>query len=133
MKKMIKFSCIILSIISLMMVSGCSNNAGLTGGALTKVIETGDLKEVEIEMFNFGFKQTGDNMVAGDTVKLTVKSTSGTHGINIPELGIRVDPLRAGETKTIEFVATKSGSFDYYCNIMCGPGHMDMKSKLVIN
>ena len=118
--------------VGLMLLSSCASNSGITGGSVSDLVETGDVKEVTIDMYNFGFEQTGDDIVVGDTVKLTVKSTSGIHGINIPKLGVSVEPLSPGQSKTVEFVAEKSGSFDYYCNIMCGPGHMDMRAKLVI-
>ena len=132
MKNLIKISLIMLSIISLMFLSSCSDDSSITGDSVADVVETGDVKEVMIEAFNYGFEQTGDDIVVGDTVKLTVKSTSGIHGVSFPGLGIVVEPLSPDQSKTVEFVATKSGSFDYYCNIMCGPGHMDMRSKLII-
>ena len=129
MNKSIKIFLIILTMVSLVIVSGCSTNSGITGGGVADMedfSETGDVKEVTIESFNFGFKQTGDEIVAGDTVKLTVTSTSGVHGISFPGLGITIQPLGPGESKTVEFVAQKSGEFGYHCNIMCGPGYMEM-------
>ncbi|MDO8742129.1 MAG: cupredoxin domain-containing protein [bacterium] len=51
----------------------------------------------------------------GDTVKITITNTAGTHDFTLDEFGIRKDtPLN--QPVTVEFVADKAGTFEYYCS-----------------
>lgn len=59
------------------------------------------------------------NMNKGDLVRIKVTNTKGTHDFNIDEFNIHSKtPLN--EEVLIEFVADKSGEFEYYCSM---PGH----------
>lgn len=50
----------------------------------------------------------------GDTVRLYVTVTSGTHDIKIDEFDVFAEtPLN--EEVMVEFIADKKGSFEYYC------------------
>ena len=90
------------------------------------------VKEVTLEMFNFGFKQDPIVIKKGDHVRLRVISSSGTHGIMIPELGLSTERLSEGKEDVLEFDATESGTFEYFCNVPCGSGHRSMKGQLVV-
>lgn len=37
-----------------------------------------------------------------------------------------------GEENAVEFVADKSGTFPFYCNVFCGGGHKEMQGKLIV-
>ncbi len=51
----------------------------------------------------------------GDTVRVTVTNTAGTHDFVLDEFGVKKDtPLN--EPTVIEFVADKVGTFEYYCS-----------------
>jgi len=94
---------------------------------------TGTTKELHIEAYNFGFKVLNDVQInKGDTVKIILTSKEGIHGLSLPEFNVEMGPINPGETKTAEFIADKSGTFDYFCNVPCGPGHRDMKSTLTV-
>jgi nitrite reductase (NO-forming) len=55
----------------------------------------------------------------GDTVRIKVTNTKGTHDFAIDEYGIKqMTPLN--EETVIEFTADKAGEFAYYCSM---PGH----------
>jgi len=45
---------------------------------------------------------------------------------------VTVPPVSPGQEQVVEFVAEKSGNFDYYCNVMCGQGHGNMRSSITI-
>ena len=52
----------------------------------------------------------------GDTIKIKVKNIKGTHDFVIDEYGINVEtPLN--EEVVVEFIADKTGTFEYYCSI----------------
>ena len=53
----------------------------------------------------------------GTTVKITVENKSPiSEGVSIDEYGIK-EVLKAGETKTIAFVANKAGAFTIWCQL----------------
>ncbi len=55
----------------------------------------------------------------GDRVQVTVTNTKGMHDFVIDEFGVKEEtPLN--EKTVIEFVADKTGTFEYYCS---KPGH----------
>lgn len=50
----------------------------------------------------------------GDTVKIHITNTAGTHDFILDEFGIDMEtPL--DQTVVVEFVADKVGTFEYYC------------------
>jgi plastocyanin len=51
----------------------------------------------------------------GDTVRISITNTAGTHDFTLDEFGISVEtPLE--ETVVVEFVAGAAGSYEYYCS-----------------
>jgi len=91
------------------------------------------VKELKIEAYNFGFRVLNDVKInKGDTVKLTVTSAEGTHGFAMPDFNINLAPIAPGDVKTATFVADKSGTFTYFCNVPCGPGHSSMRGTLTV-
>lgn len=72
----------------------------------------------------------------GDHVRLVIEtehSETGTydHGIHIPSLGVN-EPLAAGETHEVEFIADEAGEHQFYCNVYCGEGHHNMEGEIIV-
>lgn len=91
------------------------------------------VREITIDASNWKFSQTAINVNKGDLVKLTVTSSSGIHGFVLSGYSVSLHPIAPGDSKTIEFVADKEGSFDFFCNVPCGRGHRDMTGKFIVN
>jgi len=108
-------------------VVGDTNNA-----ADGSTQDAGSVKEVHIDMFDFGFNQDKVSIQKGDHVRLVVTSSDGTHGIMIPGLGLSTGKVSPGQQAVLEFTATEAGTFDYFCNVPCGSGHKNMRSQLVV-
>lgn len=53
----------------------------------------------------------------GDRVKIEFSSTEGLHDFVIGELDVSTIKVGEGESTSIEFVADKSGTFEYYCSV----------------
>ena len=114
-------------IILLVLLVGCSKTAPASAVAMD-----GPLKEIHIQMSNWNFVQDPVTIQKGDQVRLLVTSKEGTHGIMIPDLELSTDKIAPGEEQTLEFVAQEAGTFQYYCNVPCGPGHRSMRGQLMV-
>ncbi len=53
----------------------------------------------------------------GDTVKITFVNSSGLHDLKIDEFNVATKQLAAGKEETVTFVASKTGTFEYYCSV----------------
>ncbi len=66
----------------------------------------------------------------GELVRLIIHNADVLHGLVIPELGVNQDIPPDGAV--VEFTASKEGSFEFFCSIWCGEGHMEMRGQLVV-
>ena len=105
-----------------------------TGSAGTGSLDTSSapLKEIHITAFNFGFEQENVELHKGDHVRVILTSRDGTHGFALPAFNVFSAPFSPGEEQVVDFIATESGTFEYFCNVPCGSGHRSMRSQLVI-
>ena len=87
----------------------------------------GETQEVTVNATNFQFEPQEIKAKVGDTIKLTLKNESGTHGLAIPDLGVKI---KNGETA--EIVLDKAGTYEFNCSIMCGAGHDNMTGQLIV-
>ena len=71
-------------------------------------------------------------MTEGDEVRLTLRSVDGTHGFAIKDLKVKVTIPKGGAPVSVGFLASQVGTFDVTCSEYCGPGHRDMKARLVV-
>ena len=67
----------------------------------------------------------------GDTVRIVIKNEEGVHDWKVDEFNAQTEKLQAGQTETIEFVADKTGVFEYYCS-MGTHRQMGMKGNLIV-
>jgi plastocyanin len=81
------------------------------------IVEEENVKEFTINAAPYSFTPNIMSVNLGDTVKITVKNTKGTHDLKIDEFDVATRVLSIGEEQTITFVADKSGSFEYYCSV----------------
>lgn len=128
MKKWL-LSAVFLSFLFILAACGgkdTSNDTGQvenTGSSDEAVINS----EIDISAINFEFDQAEYTVKAGEKVKITFANEEGMHGIAIDDLD--VDIKGDGEAT---FTPTEPGEYTIYCNIVCGTGHADMKSTLIV-
>ncbi|MDF2724614.1 MAG: subunit of cytochrome oxidase [Paenibacillus sp.] len=84
---------------------------------------TGELK---ITATNWQFDQKEYKVKKGETVKVTLTSKEGAHGVTIASFG------EVGTNKSKDITFDKAGTYDIVCNIPCGSGHTQMKAKLIV-
>ncbi len=91
----------------------------------------GARKEFIITAKQWSFSPSVIKVKKGDKVVLKLTSTDVAHGFNLPDFGID-EKFDKGETKTVEFVADKIGTFTFNCNVPCGAGHKAMTGTIVV-
>ena len=81
------------------------------------------------------FKRNTTNVIKvreGELVTLRLTSMDEIHGFGLLEYNIS-ETLHPARITTVEFLADKTGEFEFYCNARsCGPGHLEMKGKLIV-
>ena len=70
-------------------------------------------------------------MNAGDKVTIELVSHDVVHGLYVDGYNIFVE-ADPGQTATLSFIADKSGSFRFRCNVTCGAMHPFMIGKLTV-
>ncbi len=53
----------------------------------------------------------------GDVVRIVLQNIDGTHDLRIDEFNVATRMLKVGEEQMVEFVADKTGRFEFYCSI----------------
>jgi cytochrome c oxidase subunit 2 len=87
--------------------------------------------EVQIVASRFTFEPAIVQVVAGESVRIVVRSKDGTHGFSIPTLKIDLRIPDSGDPVTAEFTTPAVGEYEIACSEFCGRGHGQMKAALV--
>ena len=84
----------------------------------------------------FYYKMDGQNnptlsVKQGDTVQIEFSSEEGLHDWVVDEFSAATKRVNPGTTTSVEFVADKKGTFEYYCSVG-SHRNMGMKGNLVV-
>jgi cytochrome c oxidase subunit II len=112
----------IASVFMVLILSACGSNTKQTSQAAT-----GKVVEIKVTAKDFEYNKKEIHVKKGDTVKITLQSDDGGHGLAIPKYNVNIQG-----NGSAEFTADKTGTFPYFCSIMCGAGHAKMTGKLVV-
>jgi len=88
-----------------------TNDPGIT------VTTVDTVQEVVVRGNNFTFDTKEIRVKEGTTVRVVFENSGGSHDWVLDEFDARTKMLKSGESETIEFVASKKGSFEYYCSV----------------
>lgn len=102
-----------------------------TNNSTSATSQTKQIKEFSIIAKNWAFEPSQITVNKWDTVKLKIKSIDVKHGFAIPDFGINSD-LNPNEEVTLEFKPDKTGTFSFFCSVMCWSWHRDMKGVLIV-
>lgn len=78
---------------------------------------TGKTVEVTMEAGNFYFAPKTISAKKGDTIKITLTGKGMMHDFTLDAFNVQSSTVEPGSTTTVEFVADKTGTFEYYCSI----------------
>jgi plastocyanin len=98
---------------------------------VTPNLET-SVKEITVVGTEFSFNPSSITLSAGERVKIIFKNQGkAPHNLVIQGLGIGTRTIFGGQTDTIEFTASSSGTYTFYCSV---PGHRSagMEGKLEV-
>jgi cytochrome c oxidase subunit 2 len=84
--------------------------------------------ELRITASNFQFDQQEYRVKVGETKTVTLVNVAGTHGVEIKGLDIKLENDQLSQEVTFD----KPGEYELACSILCGAGHLDMVSKLIV-
>jgi len=81
-----------------------------------------DIEEPPMEVFditakNFSFSVVEIRVRKGGRVKINLKVGEGLHDWVVDELDARTIRAGGGSNTSVEFVADKAGTFEYYCSV----------------
>ena len=82
-------------------------------------------RRIEIVASRFSFSPAEITLKKGETVTLVLRSTDVTHGLKVPELGIKTD-IRKGRETDVTITPAEVGQFAGKCAHFCGDGHGSM-------
>ncbi len=100
-----------------------------------RIDRSGNSVAVKMLAVRSSFEPAKIEVNQGDKVTIHLtnieQTTDELHGLGLGEYNINivVDP---GETKTIEFVASKPGVFPFYCTNFCSALHQEMQGYLLV-
>jgi plastocyanin len=95
-----------------------AGSSSLTGVSATDgMVTNGEVKTFQVEGSSFTFVPAEIRVKKGDTVKVVFKNTEGFHDWVLDEFSVRTKQIPAGQTDTVQFLADKTGTFEYYCSV----------------
>lgn len=89
------------------------------------------VKSFTVDASNFAFSLKEMKVKQGDRVRIVFNNQSGFHDWKIDEFDAATKQLQAGQSETVEFVADKTGTFEYYCSVGQHRA-MGMKGNLIV-
>lgn len=82
---------------------------------------------IDVVASNWKFTPSTITLHAGEMTTLRLTAAQGVHGIKSDELGIPLTTIAPGKFVTVDVRPTKTGTYTLPCEIICGPGHANMK------
>lgn len=120
----------VIALIAIIVVAGVAyaivnNNSGSGNGIAD------DAKVFNIESKPYSFTPNEIRVKKGDLVGIILTNIEGFHDLKIDEFNVATKQIAAGQTDTVEFVADKAGTFEFYCSVG-NHRQMGMVGKLII-
>ena len=91
----------------------------------------GEPRVIEMMARRFTYEPNEIELKAGERVVIAIRSLDFVHGMNIPDLGLRLD-LVPGRVTRLELQPKAAGVIDFLCDNFCGEGHERMHGRFVV-
>ena len=100
------------------------------GPALSGEMQNG-VRVIKVVASKYKFSPDPIVIKSGEKARLIVTSSDVNHGLAIKDFNVNT-VIEPGKTSTVEFVASKNGTFTIFCSVYCGPGHSHMHGTLTV-
>ena len=90
------------------------------------------VRTVDVIASRFKFEPSIIPVAQGERIRLRLRSADRDHHFAIKAFRVKALIPKTGETVTVDFVADRTGTFEFTCAEYCGTGHSGMKGKLVV-
>lgn len=87
------------------------------GTDTTEMVVADDAVTIAVSGVNFAFDKKEIRVKEGQTVKIVFTSESGFHDWVVDEFSARTGQVMTGGVTEVTFVASKKGTFEYYCSV----------------
>jgi len=104
--------------------------AALVRGSVAQV--AAEPRIIKITAHRFAYEPNEIPLKAGEKVVVEINSLDFVHGMNIPDLGKRLD-LVPGRITRLELQPKTPGVIDFLCDNFCGEGHEEMHGRFVVS
>ena len=91
----------------------------------------GEPRVIELTARRFAYEPNEIALTAGERVVVAIRALDFMHGMNLPDLGIRLD-LVPGRVTRLDLHPKAPGVIDFLCDNFCGDGHEQMHGRFVI-
>ena len=86
---------------------------------------------IELTARRFNYTPNEIALKAGERVVIAIQSIDFVHGMNLPDLHMRLD-LVPGRITKLELHPKTPGVIDFVCDNFCGDGHEEMHGRFVV-
>jgi cytochrome c oxidase subunit 2 len=102
--------------------------------ALRATLAQGDIEPRVIEMTarRFTYEPSEIALKVGERVVIAIRALDFMHGMNLPDLGLRLD-LVPGRVTRLELHPETPGVIDFLCDNFCGSGHEEMHGRFIVS
>ena len=86
---------------------------------------------IELTARRFAYTPNEIALKVGERVVIAISSIDFVHGMNLPDLHMRLD-LMPGRITKLELQPKTPGVIDFVCDNFCGDGHEEMHGRFVV-
>ena len=90
-----------------------------------------NVQEIRLTIKKYEYQPNVIHVKEGERVRLILTALDRKHGFELKEWKIKTE-MEKGEEAVVEFVASRSGEFEFKCSVFCGFGHGRVKGKLIV-
>ena len=87
---------------------------------------------IQMTARRFAYEPSEIALKAGEPVVVEIRSIDFIHGMNVPDLAMRLD-LVPGRVNRLEFTPAAPGVIDFVCDNFCGDGHEEMHGRFIVS
>ena len=94
--------------------------------------DSAEPRVIELTARRFTYTPNEIALRAGERVVIAIQSIDFVHGMNLPDLHMRLD-LVPGRITKLELHPKTPGVIDFVCDNFCGDGHEEMHGRFVVS